>query len=103
VTYPNEPGYRVDGPSRDAAESMKKAAQVQRAKCYAAIIEAKRAGRSGDEAAALIGMENWKVRPRLSELKRDKLIRDSGRRVINASGRKATVWVACVFDQEGAQ
>lgn len=100
--YPHHPGSRIAGPSEDAALSMVEAARVQRAKCYAAIIEAKLAGRSGDQVAARIGMENWKVRPRLSELRRDHQIIDSGRRVFNASGRRATVWVAAVFAGEAS-
>ena len=99
--YPNHPGARRAGTSEDAADSMVEAARVQRAKCYAAIFEAKEAGRSGDQAAERIGVENWKVRPRLSELHRDGAILDSGRRVFNASGRKATVWIASVFASTG--
>ncbi|WP_198355695.1 hypothetical protein [Sphingomonas sp. MA1305] len=99
--YPDHPGARRDGPSADAAVSMVEAARVQRAKCYAAIFEAAESGRSGDQVAQRVGMENWKVRPRLSELLRDGAIVDSGRRVFNASGRKATVWVAATFAEEG--
>lgn len=95
--YPAHPGSRRSGPSEDAADSMVDAAKAQRAKCYAALIEAEKTGRSGDQIAERIGMENWKVRPRLSELHRDRIILDSGRRAINASGRKATIWVAAVF------
>ena len=100
--YPDHPGSKTDGPSREAGDSMVEAARVQRAKCYAAIFEAKEEGRSGDQAAERIGVENWKVRPRLSELVRDGAIVDSGRRVFNASGRRATVWVAAVFHREEA-
>jgi len=100
--YPNHPGARRAGPSEDAADSMVEAAKVQRAKCYAAIFEAKESGCSGDQAAERIGMDNWKVRPRISELRRDGAILDSGRRVMNASGRKATVWVAAVYNETRA-
>ena len=100
--YPKHPGSKTDGPSREAGDSMVEAAKVQRAKCYAAVLEAGKDGRSGDQAAERIGVENWKVRPRLSELHRDGAIVDSGRRVLNASGRRATVWVAAVFCRDEA-
>jgi hypothetical protein len=39
-------------------------------------------------------MDRWSIQPRTSELKRKGLIRDSGQRRPNCTGKKAIVWTA---------
>lgn len=47
---------------------------------------------TADEAAAAIGETVLAVRPRITELKQDGKLYDTGKRRANASGRSATVW-----------
>ncbi len=51
-------------------------------------------GFTADELAAWLELERWTIQPRTSELSRKGLIRDSGRRRPNATGKLAIVWVA---------
>jgi predicted ArsR family transcriptional regulator len=51
-------------------------------------------GATADEIAAALGRSQFTVRPRCSELLARGLIRDSGVRRENLSGRSAIVWVA---------
>ena len=44
--------------------------------------------------AARLEMDRWSIQPRTSELRRKGLIRDSGRRRPNATGKRAIVWIA---------
>ena len=47
-----------------------------------------------DELAARLNMDRWSIQPRTSELKRKGLIRDSGQRRPNCTGKMAIVWTA---------
>jgi predicted ArsR family transcriptional regulator len=47
---------------------------------------------SADQVAAAMGETVLSIRPRLSELAKKGLIEDSGRRAVNASGKRAIVW-----------
>lgn len=95
--YPNEPGFYAHAPetSAAAAESVAKDAKSLEAKILVAIREAGAKGLTGDEVAEKVGLPNpYQSRPRLSGLRARKAIMDSGMRRINASGRRAAVWVA---------
>jgi hypothetical protein len=39
-------------------------------------------------------MDRWSIQPRTTELKRKGLIRDSGQRRPNSTGKQAIVWIA---------
>ena len=51
-------------------------------------------GQVADELAARLDMDRWSIQPRTSELKRKGLIRDSGQRRPNSTGKLAIVWIA---------
>ena len=51
-------------------------------------------GLTADELSARLEMDRWSIQPRTSELKRKGLIRDSGQRRPNRTGKQAIVWVA---------
>lgn len=91
-SYPDQPGYKVEGPSRDAAVSMAGTAVLLREQVFAAIAAA-HGGLTADEAAEATGQTILAVRPRCTELQAHMRIKDSGIRRKNVSGRKATVWV----------
>lgn len=92
--YPHAPGHRGVDTSVAAADDLKpKLGRLQRM-VLAAIREAGWIGLTADEIADRLKMERWSVQPRTSELKLRGLIRDSGARRPNTTGKLAIVWVA---------
>lgn len=92
--YPDAPGHRNVDTSVAAANAIApKLGRLQRL-AQAAIKAAKERGLTADELAAKLDMDRYSVQPRTSELKRKGLIRDSGKRRLNSSGKAAIVWVA---------
>ncbi|MAG24655.1 hypothetical protein CMI47_03660 [Candidatus Pacearchaeota archaeon] len=87
--YPDSPGaYDVDT-SIAAAESVADMAPTLRRKALEVI--AAGGGATADEVAAQLGVSVLAMRPRITELKQQHLIRDTGIRRRNASGRSAAV------------
>lgn len=93
-TYPDAPGHRKVDTSIAAAISL--APNLGRLQQLAldAIREAGWLGHTADELAARLEMDRYSIQPRTSELRRKGLIRDSGQRRPNATGKQAIVWVA---------
>lgn len=93
MRYPDAPGHRNVDTSMAAADAMApKLGRLQRM-ARAAIRDAGADGLTADELAARLELDRASIRPRTSELKRKGLIRDSGRRRRNASGKAAIVWI----------
>ena len=93
-TYPDAPGHRNVDTSIAAAEALApKLGRLQRM-AEDAIRDAGWLGLTADELAAQLNMDRWSIQPRTSELKRKGLIRDSGQRRPNCTGKKAIVWTA---------
>lgn len=88
--YPEFPGFKVSGTSRDAAEEI--AGQSGRLRGLVIKALKKRGPMTADECAAFLGESVLAIRPRFSELVTMGLIADAGARRQNASGRSATVW-----------
>jgi hypothetical protein len=92
-TYPNTPGHRNVDTSVAAADALApKLGRLQRS-AQVAIRAAGAHGLTTDELAAQLGMDRWTIQPRTSELRGEGLIRDSGQRRRNATGKLAIVWV----------
>lgn len=93
-TYPDAPGHRHVETSVAAADAL--APKLSRLQHVAegAIRDAGADGLTADELAARLDMERWSIQPRTSELKRKGLIRDSGQRRPNCTGKLAIVWIA---------
>ena len=89
-SYPVTAGYKIDGTSREAAESID-AAGI-RAKVLAAL--ATHGPMTADECAERLRMDRLSIRPRFSELKADGKVRDTDLRRRNASNKNAIVWSA---------
>ncbi len=87
--YPDSPGYKAEGPSRESAEKITSRAETLRG-LVAALLQGQEL--TADECALHLGESVLAVRPRLSELHAAGRIMDSGRRRRNASGHNATVW-----------
>jgi hypothetical protein len=92
--YPDAPGHRNVDTSIAAAEALApKLGRLQRM-AATAIRDAGLYGLTADELAARLDMDRWSIQPRTSELRRKGIIRDSGLRRPNATGKQAIVWIA---------
>jgi predicted ArsR family transcriptional regulator len=91
LVYPAAPGFKVAGPSKEAAEKVATTSTKRRA---AVLEEFKRnpAGLTADEIATALNLSVLSVRPRVSELNRLGMIEQTGARRRNDSGMAATVW-----------
>jgi len=89
--YPNQPGYRREGTSREAAEAMKPRAPGIRARALELL---KDASLTADEIAAKLNVTVLACRPRVTELLAQGKIYDTGRTRANSSGVQATIWRA---------
>jgi predicted ArsR family transcriptional regulator len=97
LLYPDRPGFKVPGPSQNAAEAVTGTAARLRAQVLA-VVKASPAGISADEIAKTLNRSVLSIRPRVSELKRQGLIRETGERRRNESGMTAGVWRASPED-----
>lgn len=98
--YPNQAGYKAAETSAEAATEIEESgrAGILREK----VLRLFRAGKAltADECAAALDESVLSIRPRLSELKGKCLIKDSGERRENASGKRAIVWVNWPSEQQ---
>jgi predicted ArsR family transcriptional regulator len=91
LIYPDATGFKVSGPSEQAAEAMGSTANKRRAAVLAQLAQYP-AGATADEIAKDMNLSVLSVRPRVSELKRMGKIKETGGRRKNESGMSATVW-----------
>lgn len=93
-SYPGRAGYKATDTSAAAAVEIEDSgkAGLLREK----VLRLLRAGEAltADECAARLEESVLSIRPRLTELRKTFLIKDSGERRDNVSGRAAIVWVA---------
>lgn len=90
--YPNSPGFKARETSAAAADEVAERAPILRARCLATLERSQ--GLTADEVAGRLGQSILSVRPRITELTRKGLVRDSGERRFNTSGKRAIVWAA---------
>ena len=93
-TYPDAPGHRNVDTSIAAAIALAPSLGRLQRMALEAIREAGWIGLTADELAERLELDRWSIQPRTSELKRKGMIRDSGQRRPNATGKLAIVWVA---------
>ena len=97
TSYPDAPGHRGVDTSIAAADAIApKLGRLQRL-AETTIRAAGPDGLTADELAARLEMERWSIQPRTTELSRKGMIRASGRRRRNVTGKAAIVWVAPAF------
>lgn len=87
--YPHVPGYKRRDTARQAAEEVKPKAPTLRAQCLEILTDA---SLTADEVAERLGKSILSIRPRITELAARGLIRDTGERRPNLSGKSAIVW-----------
>ena len=87
--YPEAPGHRDTDTSFDAARSMDGIAGRLRQEAFKFLTQS--GGATADEVAAHVGVSVLAMRPRITELKQQGVIVDSGLRRLNRSGRRAAV------------
>lgn len=93
-SYPDSPGFKeVGGTSEEAAKCVEPSAGILRGKCLRAL-RGVPGGLTADQCAAEVGVTIMAMRPRLTELKLEGLIRKTNRRGKNASGHSAVIWEA---------
>lgn len=92
--YPDAPGHRNVDTSVAAADALAPSLGRLQRMALDSIRDAGWVGFTADELAACLDMDRWSIQPRTSELKRKGLIRDSGERRPNITGKLAIVWVA---------
>lgn len=97
--YPDQPGFKVGGTSRDAAKATASRASYLRDLILAAIVDSGWRGLTADQSASKVGVSILAARPRLSELHaQGKIIKTNERRP-NSSGLSASVWIATTEGQ----
>jgi len=94
VLYPDASGHRGMETSVAAAVALSPSLGRLQHMVLDVIRAAGMRGLTADELAASLGMSCWSIQPRISELKREGLIRDSHQRRLNVTGKEAIVWVA---------
>lgn len=92
-SYPDAPGYKAEGPSKDAAHKVASRAEKLRRRIYG-FMKLNNQGYTADEIAGLFKESCLSIRPRFSELLMAGLIVDTGVRRKNISGATASVWRA---------
>lgn len=90
-SYPNTPGYKQAGTSKEAAERIAPAAIPIRERVFAVL---QQSALTADEVADRLGLSILTIRPRVAELNNAARIYDTTLRRVNASGHKAIVWTA---------
>jgi predicted ArsR family transcriptional regulator len=91
--YPEHPGFKTGGTSREAAVKTAPRAPTMRDQVLIALRDVWPAGLTADEVAAVLGRSQFAIRPRLSELKDMGKIAATETRRKNDSGLSATVWI----------
>jgi hypothetical protein len=92
--YPDAPGHRHVETSIAAASALAPTLGRLQRLAETTIRDAGQKGLTADELAARLQMDRWSIQPRTSELRRKGLIRDSGLRRPNTTGKQAIVWIA---------
>ncbi|MEL1251904.1 hypothetical protein [Aurantiacibacter gilvus] len=92
-TYPDVSGHRIVDTSIVAADFALRLDRLQRL-ALAAIMKAGWLGPTSYELSSRQGMERNIVQPQTTESKVKGLIRVSGQRRVNATDKKANVWIA---------
>ena len=89
--YPDSPGYKAEGTSREAAEAIADRAPSLMERTLACL---KRRAMTPEEVAKELGEPVHSIRPRFSQLAAKSLIVNTGERRKAMGGRMASAWRA---------
>lgn len=88
--YPSSPGFKKFGTSEEAARSMKQSASSLQQKIIRLLqVEG---STTADICAEKLGVDRLAIRPRFTELAKLGIIRETGEKRKNKSGRMASVY-----------
>ncbi len=90
--YPERPGFKEDGTSREAAIAIEHRAPTLRGRALRELLSVGPGGLTPDEIALRLGSSVLAIRPRITELSRMGVIVKTGERRRYASGLDAYVW-----------
>lgn len=90
MSYPEDPGFKAEGPSREAALAERERAVAIREGVLRHLKT--NPDSTTDECAQALGLSVLAVRPRFSELLAEGFVAKTDLRRRNASGHSATVW-----------
>ena len=94
MNYPYHPGSKGPETSAEAADDIASISGHLRKLTTRSYTEVGEDGLTAEETANRVGYPRVSIQPRISELVRLGVLRDSGRRRVNASsGKRAVVWV----------
>lgn len=102
MKYPNSPGWKSHGASRDAAMSIKSHAKTVRDRVHGLLVDRHPSSYTADEIADALGENILTVRPRVSELYGKGLVEPADERRKNSSGMSAQCWRATSISGERA-
>ena len=100
--YPRSPGFKIEGPSQDAARKIAPIAKSIRGRVLRHFRNRHPAGMTVDELARDLQLSPFTARPRVSELHADGWLEETAARRPNESGHSATVWRASDKAMEAA-
>lgn len=89
--YPHKPGFKVQKTSRQAAEEITSKAKTLQKKILELLVNLP-AGATPDQIAEYLEESILSIRPRMSELKAQGKIKDSGLRGKTAFGKSSIIW-----------
>lgn len=92
--YPDAPGFKEHTTSREAAERVSSVAETLRGQALQHLLAIHPEGATADELAEQFNVSVLSMRPRISELRRQGQIIQTGQRRTNYSGMSAHVWRA---------
>ncbi len=95
--YPHVAGHRGIGGSIDGGERITPLLPHLQGQVVKVIGEAAAHGATGDEIAAILGWDKYRVRPRTAELRKLGQIMDSRKRRPSEAGIQSIVWVLPQF------
>ena len=87
--YPQHPGHKREGTSKDAADGIAPRAKSLRMRVFDAL---KTRPNSPEGLSDILGEPVHSLRPRFSELSARNLIEDSGARGVAMGGRPCIIW-----------
>lgn len=94
AVYPDAPGHQATDTSLAAAQAIAPHLGRLQNMVLAAVQLSGTHGYTADELAEHLDIDRMAIRPRATELGRKGLIKDSGQRRQNESGKSAIVWIS---------